>query len=82
MEKYFNKSVHKLETAIHELEIETDCSIQKTETVIKLIVQSLSDLKEYVLKNGFKNLDEEIHFFKFQKPTIVAKLIYYNAIWK
>ncbi len=82
MEKYFNKSVHKLETAIHELEIETDCSIQKTETVIKLIVQSLSDLKEYVLKNGFKNLDEEIHFFKFQKPTIVAKLIYYNAIYK
>ena len=80
MEKYFNKSVHKLETAIHELEIETDCSIQKTETVIKLIVQSLSDLKEYVLKNGFKNLDEEIHFFKKVKPHLFCKLIYYRKI--
>lgn len=31
---------------------------------------------------GFENVDEEILFFKYQKPTIVAKLIYYNAIYK
>ncbi|WP_149914630.1 RteC domain-containing protein [Sphingobacterium cavernae] len=35
-----------------------------------------------MLKKGFKNVDEEIRFFKYQKPTIVAKLIYYNAIYK
>ncbi|KPE52585.1 RteC domain-containing protein [Chryseobacterium indologenes] len=82
MENYFNKSVHKLETTILELESDTDGSIHKTETIIKLIVQNLSDLKEYVLKNGFKNIDEEIYFFKHQKPAIVSKLIYYNAIYK
>src|SRR5690606_18602846 len=38
--------------------------------------------KAYVLKRGFKNTDEEIRFFKYQKPAIVAKLIYYNAIYK
>lgn len=82
MENYFNKSIHKLESTVHELESNDDRSIKKTETIIKLIIQSLSSLKEYVLKNGFKNTDEEIHFFKYQKPTIVSKLIYYNAIYK
>lgn len=35
-----------------------------------------------MLKTGFSNLDEEIRFFKHQKPAIVAKLIYYNAVYK
>lgn len=34
------------------------------------------------MKTGFSSPSEEIHFFKFQKPVIVAKLIYYNAIYK
>jgi len=40
MIKFYTKILNKLETAIHELEIETNCPIQKTETIIKLIVQS------------------------------------------
>ena len=81
MEKY-NEILHNLETAICEVEIETDCTIQQQEAIIKIIVQYLSDLKEYVLTNGFQNLEEEIHFFKYQKPVIVSKLIYFNAIYK
>src|SRR5690606_31379112 len=82
MIKFYTKILNNLVTTIHELELETDCSIQKTETIIKLIIQSLYNLKEYVLKNGFKNTDEEIQFFKNQKPVIVSKLIYYNAVYK
>lgn len=75
MKKIHNEILNKLITTIDELEFESDFSIQKTETIIKLIIQSLSDLKEYVLKNGFKNTDEEIQFFKYQKPAIVSKLV-------
>lgn len=82
MNKFYNETLHKLETAINELEIETDCSIQRIEAVIHLILECLSKLKEYVLKRGFRNTDEEIRFFKYQKPAFVAKLIYYNAIYK
>src|SRR5690606_22251523 len=110
MKKIHNEILNKLITTIDELEFESDFSIQKTETIIKLIIQSLSDLKEYVLKNGFinyneeikikiiiqrlsnlkeyvlkndfKNTDEENQFFKYQKPAIVSKLIYYNAVYK
>ncbi|MCT3648403.1 RteC domain-containing protein [Elizabethkingia anophelis] len=82
MEKFYNETYLKLETAIGELEIETDCPIKRFEAAIQLITQSLSDLKEFILKNDFKNTDEEIIFFKCQKPVIVSKLIYYNAIYK
>ncbi|SFS52551.1 RteC domain-containing protein [Sphingobacterium wenxiniae] len=82
MDKFYNETLHKLEIAIKDYEIETDCSIQRMEAVIHLIVECLSDVKGYVLKKGFKNVNEEIRFFKYQKPAIVAKLIYYNAIYK
>ena len=82
IDKFYNETYFKLETAIQELEIETDCPIKRIEAVIQLIIKSLADLKGFVLKNDFKNLEEEIHFFKYQKPVIVSKLIYYNAIYK
>lgn len=82
MEKYYTEIQHKLETSINELEIETEPSVQEIEVVIHLILECLSEVKEYVLKRGFKNIDEEIRFFKYQKPVIVSKLIYYNAIYK
>ena len=82
MENFYNELLYKLETDIDELEIEADCPIQRIETVIRIIVECLSELKKHILKRGFKNTEEEIHFFKHQKPVIVSKLIYYNAIYK
>lgn len=82
MDTFFNKMLNKLETEIQSLEIETDYSLFQIEAVIHLIVECLSETKAYVLKKGFRNSDEEMRFFKYQKPAIVAKLIYYNAIYK
>ena len=82
MDKFYDETLRNLETAISELEIEADYSIQRIEAVINLILECLSEVKERVLKKEFKNTDEEIRFFKYQKPAIVAKLIYYNALYK
>lgn len=82
MQKYYDVILQKLEAKIHELDVEIDAPIQKIEAIIALIVSSLSELKKYVLENDFKNVEEEIRFFKYQKPAIVSKLIYYNAIYK
>lgn len=82
MNKFYNDTLSKLETAINDLEIEADYSIQRIEAVIHLILECLSKIKEHILEKGFKSKEEEIRFFKHQKPIIVAKLIYYNAIYK
>ncbi|MDX3913955.1 MAG: RteC domain-containing protein [Pseudosphingobacterium sp.] len=82
MDKFYNQTLQKLEAAINDIEMEATCSMQRLETIIQLIIDCLSEVKEYVLERGFKTANEEIYFFKYQKPTIVAKLIYYNAIYK
>lgn len=82
MEKFYNEGLKKLETEISELEIELDISTDKIEAIIQLIINCLADLKEFILKRGFKDESEEIRFFKYLKPTILSKLIYYNTIYK
>lgn len=82
MQKYYDVILQNLETKIHELDVEIDAPIQRIETIIVLIVNSLAELKAFVLEKGFKDTKEEILFFKYQKPAIVSKLIYYNAIYK
>lgn len=82
MDKYCHEILNRLEIAIDRLEFQADCPVQQIEVIICLIVECLSDLKEALAKRGFKNVEEEIRFFKYQKPAIVAKLIYYNAIYK
>ena len=57
MDKLYHETYLKLETAIQELEIESDCPIKRIEAVIQLVIQSLSDLKKFVLKNDFKNTE-------------------------
>lgn len=82
MGKFYNETLNNFQEEIAELEIEADCSLHRIKTVIHLILECLPELKKYVLKRGFKNAGEEIRFFKYQKPVIVSKLIYYNAIYK
>ena len=69
MDKFYQQILNKLEDEIRELEVETDCSVQRIEAVIKLIIKTLSDLKEHILKRGFKNTVEEINFFKHQNSN-------------
>lgn len=82
MNNYYKETIQKIENEIQELTLELDGSIVLYEVIIELILSRLSEMKEFVLNKGFKNIDEEILFFKHQKPVIVAKLIYYNAIYK
>jgi hypothetical protein len=61
MDKFYNETLAKLENEIKEFEIEADCSIERIEAVIQLIIKCLFDVKIY-FKRGFKNVDEEIRF--------------------
>ena len=81
MNNYFQKRLNDLKNEVDLLQIETS-SLERIEIIISTIVKSLSDLKKYVIENEFRSIQEEIYFFKYQKPAIIAKLIYFNAIYK
>jgi len=82
MLSYYDKIIESLNASIKELTIELNSTIPLAEAAIELTTKSLFELKQVVLKNGFKTEQEEINFFKYFKPNIVSKLIYYNSIYK
>ena len=51
MDKFYNETLAKLENEIKEFEIEADCSIERIEAVIQLIIKCLFDVKKYILKH-------------------------------
>lgn len=56
--------------------------IEESYHMIVFLRNLLSDLKKYVMDNGFRDDNEEIVFFKTIKPQILGKLIYYNKVFR
>lgn len=82
MNYLFRKTSEDLDEKIHKLsEISSD-SLIIYEAIIKEVLKSIAILKKFILEKGFKSQHQEIEFFKFQKPQIVSKMIYYNSIYK
>ena len=82
MNNYCNEVLLELEEKIEELTLELDNSISLSEIVIELIIHKLADVKKFIIKRGFSNIEEEVTFFKRLKPIFLSKLIFYNTIYK
>lgn len=79
---YCQHILNEIDDRINELTYEQDNSLTTYESAISLVLLKIKEVKKYVLKTAFKDENEEILFFKIYKPSIVSKLIYYNAIYK
>ena len=82
MINYCQTIISELDDRINELTYEPNNSLVAYENAIVLVLQKLEEIKKYIKRNGFKDDDEEILFFKQLKPQLVSKLIYFNAIYK
>lgn len=82
MEKQYEQCIQRLENSIAELTIEMENPIVLAQELIELLIDCMGQLKTFVSERGFKNIEEEIYFFKHIKPVFLSKLIYYNAIYK
>lgn len=49
--------------------------------MINFIRPLFEELREFIHKYNFQDSEEEIDFFKYVKPLILSKLIYYNDIY-
>lgn len=82
MNDFCKNIIRDLDDEINELSIEFNDSLALCEKAIGLTIDKIAKLKQVVLKRGFKDIEEEIHFFKHLKPNVLSKLIYYNSIYK
>ncbi len=58
---------------------ENDINIRANRAA-KTITNTLKAFRTKIRKEGFKNQDEEIHFFKYIKPKIQAYLVFYSVL--
>ena len=64
------------------IDLEIDNQSQRCEEALEIIIKTIKNLKELLIKHKFKSQEEEIKFFKEIKPQFTSKLIYYNTIFK
>lgn len=64
------------------LTLQPDLIIEEAKHMTSYLSNILFTLKDAILKDGFNSIEEEIYFFKHIKPQILAKVIYYNKIYR
>jgi hypothetical protein len=72
----------KLNEQLNFTDLEIDDPIQRSESAINIIINSIEKLKLIFEKEKSKSQEQEIDFFKNIKPKFTSKLIFYNAIFK
>lgn len=56
--------------------------IRLAERSIHASKTAMERARQYILENSFQSLDAEIHFFKYVKPLIYGKLIYFTKLFR
>ena len=79
--KIIDKIIRELGASLDFLEAEKEEILDKAEEGILIVRRTLKLLRNYVIKRSFKDLNEEIHFFKNTKPYVFSKLIYYVKLF-
>src|SRR5690606_789717 len=52
----------------------------KSEKSLQLVTKAKKELDRLVVKRGFRNIQDEIYFFKSLKPKILSSLIFYSVL--
>lgn len=80
MKNFSQKLNSDLDSQLQFIQLESQHSINASESSLKAILIAIEKLKKNLIKYKFKSEQEEIDFFKFIKPNFFSKLIYYSKI--
>lgn len=80
MSHYSNDFLKDLDLLFNEIKRNNNNPIIASNKIIVVLNNKIHDLYIWLSKHTFPSPDEEIQFFKEQKPILVSKLIYYNKI--
>ena len=74
-------SLTELLLKIEQLEIEIKDPAAFAEKVVLLVRSNIELINEKILIDGFSSQEEEINFFKIEKPKMLSLYFYYNCIY-
>ena len=81
MHQFINKLNKNLNYQLENIDLEEQDLLKKTQKSISCIKNALKQLKAFVLEYRFKSDEEEIEFFKKNKPELFSKLIYFTQLY-
>lgn len=77
MLNFSTKLLLTLDNKLRIIEQENDILLKRSELSFTESKIAFTQLKEYILKNNFKSIEEEIRFFKEIKPLFTSRLVYH-----
>ncbi|MDD3079267.1 MAG: RteC domain-containing protein [Paludibacter sp.] len=82
MENFTRTLLTEIENQIKKIENDEKNRLTILKMILKFLDGRLQVLKEFVINYEFQSEEEEIKFFKEQKPKIWSNLIYYLSVYK
>lgn len=82
LKTYFAELLQQTELQIRDYEEKAPDILSLCKMVVDYLQGVLEKLKAFIMAYRFESPEEEIHFFKAQKPLIVSKIIYYNTVYR
>ena len=77
-----NNIISKCKSIVESYNVHNIYSLENIFIAITQIRKLLIELRDYIINNTFDNQDDEICFFKIQKPEILSKLLFFNRIYQ
>lgn len=82
MKEYINQLVQQVDDTLANFEI-CECNIiSDSLKIVRYLHDILLELREKIEGYKFKNKEDEIFFFKIQKPELLGRLIYFYKIYR
>lgn len=82
MENYSNTFQHQVAETIQEIDKSNSSLEHKYKTICIALAQHIAEMNDWLKTYTFSSDEEEIHFFKYVRPQIVAQLFHYKTLLK
>lgn len=82
VEEFSDELFEELEDELSKIAERADNMIESSRESSTIILKYINQLKKYTNTHKFEDIAEEINFFKNIKPKFLAKLIYFQKVYK
>lgn len=79
---FYKEILLKVSASEQETSTKATSMIEVSGSMITILQDILSQLRDRIHISGFGDVAEEVEFFRFVKPHVVGKLIFYNEVYR
>lgn len=80
MQKKYNAIMQEIDCQMANIDLNKKNIISDCRGMILVLKEKLAEMKAFLLAHPFQSEADEINFFKYQKPTLLGRLIYFYKI--